>query len=729
MSVVSAPLGRMNRQLAGTLTGRVTKWVVLVVWLLIAVGAAMFASKLADVQNNEASSWLPASAESTRAFEKLAPFQDQNAIPTIVVYQREGGLTEADLSAIEDQAVEIAALDGVAQAKPGRPPSVISPATAEQVGFPAVSQDGDVAQTSVTFDLGAEGWNEMPAIADELRDIASLDGAKVYVAGAGGQAADSAEAFGGIDTTLLAGTLSVVIVILLFTYRSPILWVLPIFSAIVALFVSQALIYFLAKYADLTVNGQSYAILTILVIGAGTDYALLLVARYREELRRHEDRHEAMAFALHRAAPALFASAATVALGMLCLLFAEMNSTRGLGPIAAIGIAVTFLVMVTLLPALLVITGRWIFWPRRPGFGSAEPTQTGIWAKVGRWIVPRPRKVWVITSVILAIACLGLLRLDTNGLSTEDSYTQEFQSVTGQKVLVDAGLVDQSNTVMVVGNAGSEDAIAAAMTGLDNVEPPKPPVTSGDVTFVEAAIDSDPSSPVAFATVERVRDAVHAVDGADALVGGNSAFFLDTKEASNRDNLVIIPIILLLVFLILMALLRAVVAPLILIATVVLSFGARARHLGGAVRVRLRLRRVRSRLPVVRLRVPGGVGHRLQHLPDDPGPRGDHALRHPQGRAGGPHLHRRRHHQRRAGAGRDLPGAGDHPGGVPRRARCRRGPRRHPGHDDRPLGARHRDQHGPRRQDLVAQHPRPRGPPPHRRRDRGTHRDRALMRS
>ena len=314
------------------------------------------------------------SAESTRAFEKLEPFQDPNAIPTIVVYERDGGLTEADLAAIEEHATEFAALDGIAEAKEGRPPSVISPATAEQLGFPAISENGEVAQTPVTFDLGSEGWNLMPDIADDLRDISDLDGVDVYVAGVGGQAADAAEAFGGIDTTLLGATLGIVIVILLFTYRSPILWMLPIFSAVVALFVSQALIYFLAKYADLTVNGQSYAILTILVIGAGTDYALLLVARYREELRRHEDRHEAMAFALHRAAPALFASAATVVLGMLCLLFAEMNSTAGLGPVAAIGIAVTFLVMITLLPALLVITGRWIFWPRRPAFGSPEPT-------------------------------------------------------------------------------------------------------------------------------------------------------------------------------------------------------------------------------------------------------------------------------------------------------------------------------------------------------------------
>jgi RND superfamily putative drug exporter len=564
----------MNHHLAGALTGRVTKWIVLVVWLLVAVGSAGFASKLADVQNNEASSWLPESAESTRAFERLEPFQDPNAIPTVVVYHRDGGLTQTDLAAVEEHAAEFASMDGLAEAKEGRAPSVVSPAVAEELGFPAVSEDGSVAQTSVTFDLGSEGWNAMPDVADELRDIAEVDGVDVYVAGAGGQAADSAEAFGGIDTTLLAGTLSVVILILLFTYRSPILWVLPIFSAIVGLFVSQALIYFLAKYADLTVNGQSYAILTILVIGAGTDYALLLVARYREELRRHEDRHEAMAFALHRAAPALLASAATVALGMLCLMFAEMNSTAGLGPVAAIGITVTFVVMVTLLPALLVITGRWIFWPRRPTFGSPEPTQTGIWARVGRWIAPRPRQVWVVTSVLLAIACLGLLRLDTNGLSTEDSYTQEFQSVTGQQVLVDAGLVDQSNTVMVVANAGSESAVADAMTGLENVQPPKPPVTSGDVSFVEAAIGSDPASPEAFATVERVRDAVHDVEGADALVGGNSAFFLDTRDAANRDNLVIIPIVLLLVFLILMALLRSVLAPLILIGTVVLSFGA-----------------------------------------------------------------------------------------------------------------------------------------------------------
>ncbi|GAA2119382.1 MMPL family transporter [Nocardioides bigeumensis] len=548
----------MHRQIAGSLTGRITKWIVLVAWLIVVGVSSTFAAKLADVQNNEASSWLPSSAESTRALAKLEPFQDPNAIPTIVVYERDSGLTQDDLAAAQEDAVELAKLDGVEG-------DVLGP-------FP--SEDGVVAQTMVTFNLGSDGWNLLPDKADEIREIVDIDGVNTYVTGAGGQAADAAEAFGGIDSTLLFATLGVVILILLFTYRSPVLWILPIICAGVALTTSQAVVYFLAKYADLTVNGQSYAILTILVIGAGTDYALLLVARYREELRRHEDRHEAMAFALHRAAPAVLASAATVVVGMLCLVLAEMNSTAGLGPVAAIGIAVTFCVQVTLLPALLVIVGRWIFWPKRPAFGSPEPTESGIWAKVAAWIKPKPRQVWVGTTVVLLIACLGLFRLDTAGLSTEDSYTKEFQSITGQKVLVDHDLVDQSNTIQVVANEAQAAEVRDALMDVEGMEDPSEPISKGGVAFMQAVLDTDISSPASFDTVERARDAVHAVDGADALVGGGSAFYLDTKVASSRDNKVIIPVILAAVFLILMMLLRAVLAPLLLIATVILSFGA-----------------------------------------------------------------------------------------------------------------------------------------------------------
>ena len=548
----------MHRQIAGSLTGRFTKWAVVGLWAVVLVLAGGFAQKLTEVQNNESSSWLPGNAESTRAIERLAPFQDPNAIPTVVVYERGSGLTPDDLAAAQAQVAEFQQLDGVEG-------EVLGP-------FP--SEDGQAAQSVVTFDFGKNGWEAMPDAAEQLRDVAAIDGVEVFIAGAGGQAADAAEAFGGIDTTLLFSTLGVVVLILLFTYRSPVLWILPILSAGVALTASQAIIYLLARYADLTVNGQSQAILTILVIGAGTDYALLLVARYREELRRHEDRHEAMAFALHRAAPAILASAATVVLGMLCLLLADMNSTAGLGPVAAIGISVTFVVMVTLLPALLVVVGRWVFWPKRPDYRSPEPTTQGVWARVGRRIAVRPRAVWVGTSVALAVASLGVITLDAEGIAVEDQYTQTFESIEGQEVLADHGLVDQSNTVQVVANADQAGAVREAMTGVESVGDPSEPVVKNGTAFLQAPVPGDPASPEAYELVGQVRDAVHRVEGADALVGGFSAVYLDTKEASARDNKVIIPAVLLVVLLILIALLRALAAPLILIATVVLSFGA-----------------------------------------------------------------------------------------------------------------------------------------------------------
>ncbi|WP_415839429.1 MMPL family transporter [Nocardioides zeicaulis] len=565
----------MHRQIAGALTGRVTKWVVLLAVVVITGVMATFSAKLADVQNNEASSWLPGSAESTKVLDELSETVDPNDIPTLVVYHRDGGLTDDDLAAMEQDGKEIAGLDGVTDQ------GVLTPAAARAAaaqGAPVptlVSDDGDVAYLYFVLNFGTDGWNAIPAAADEIRDIAKIDGGEVHLAGYGGQAADSAEAFEGIDTNLIFATLGVVIVILLFTYRSPVLWLLPILCAVSANFIATGLVYLLAKYAGLTVNGQSQAILSILVIGAGTDYALLLVARYREELRRHEDRHEAMAFALHRAAPAILASAATVAIGMLCLSFAELNSTAGLGPVLAIGVAVTVLVMVTLLPALLVICGRWVFWPKRPAFGSAEPTAAGLWARVGRAISPRPRRVWVVTTGLLLLACLGLFRLDTSGLSTEESYTKEFDSIKGQKLLTEHGLSDNSNTVQVTTATDEAADVESALSGIDGLGAPgEVRELSGGRSWFEATINADVSSSAAADIVEASREAAHAVDGADALVGGGSAFYLDTKIASERDSKVIMPLVLGVVLLILIGLLRALVAPLILIATVVLSFGA-----------------------------------------------------------------------------------------------------------------------------------------------------------
>src|SRR4051794_38504224 len=439
----------MHRQIAGKLTGRVTKWFVLGFWILAVVGLGSFAGKLTEVQNNEASSWLPGNAESTKALDKLTPFQDPNAIPTTVVYEKKSGFTASDYVTMKDQAAELQGMKDV---------------EGKVIG-PIPSKDGQAAQTVVTYNIGSDGWNKMPGIADKIHGIAKIEGGTVYVAGSGGQAADSADAFAGLDSNLLFVAFGVVIVLLLIIYRSPVLWILPIFSVMVALGTALGLIYFLAKDAGLTVNGQSQAIVSILVIGAGTDYALLLVARYREELRRHEDRHEAMAFALHRATPAIIASASTVIVGMLCLTLADMNSMAGLGPVCAIGVGVTLLAMITLLPALLVIFGRWMFWPKRPTFGSFEPTSTGFWARVGGWIAPRPRRVWIGTTLVLGALALGVLTLNTSGLSTEESYTKEFDSVRGQNVLADHDLADNSTPLMVVSNAEGAADVGAALAG------------------------------------------------------------------------------------------------------------------------------------------------------------------------------------------------------------------------------------------------------------------------
>jgi RND superfamily putative drug exporter len=282
-----------------------------------------------------------------------------------------------------------------------------------------------------------------------------------------------------------------------------------------------------------------------------------------------------MAFALHRAAPAIFASASTVVVGMLCLTLAELNSTAGLGPVLAIGVAVTMLVMITLLPALLVICGRWVFWPKRPAFRSAEPTSNGLWARVGRSISHRPRRVWLTTTALLLLACLGLFRLDASGLSTEDTYTKEFDSIKGQKLLTEHGLADNSNTIQVVTNADQAEAVAASLQGIEGLGTPgEVQPISDDRVWFEATVNADISSSTAADIVEASREAVDDVSGADALVGGGAAFYLDTKIASERDSRVIMPLVLGVVLLILIGLLRAVIAPLILIATVVLSFGA-----------------------------------------------------------------------------------------------------------------------------------------------------------
>ena len=540
--------------------GRIGKWVTLVIWLGVLVALAPLGGKLSDVEDNQAQSWLPGNAESTKVVQITDKFRSTNLIPAVIVYTKDAGLTAADLSAIDTDKRRLGTIEGV-----------VGP----QIAGPIVSgqQPPRAAQIIVPIDAGANGWSTLPGIVDQMRAM-SHDGISVHVTGPAGTGADSAEAFSGIDGTLLFAALGVVILMLLLTYRSPVLWLLPVLAAGSALMAAQGVIYLLAKYAHLTVNGQSAGILTVLVFGAGTDYALLLVARHREELRRHADRHEAMSFALHRAGPAIWASAATVIVGMLCLLFADLNSTAGLGPVAAIGIGIALLAMVTLLPALLAIFGRWVFWPVRPAFGSDSHVERTWWARIGGRIARAPRLTWVVTAMVLGVLALGTLNLKADGLTNAGSFTSTPDSVVGEQILAEHFPAGAGQPIQVVANAGSAQAVHTSFAAVPGVTAVQQPVIRDGYAYLEGTTQAPPDSSAGIATLERVRDAVHAVPGANALAGGQSAIVHDTETANAHDRNLIIPIVLLVVFAILALLLRAVIAPLVLIATVVLSFFA-----------------------------------------------------------------------------------------------------------------------------------------------------------
>jgi putative drug exporter of the RND superfamily len=549
--------------MAGLPCGRWSKWVVLAFWVAVFYFAGQQAAKLNSAQQNDASAWLPNNAESTQVVELAERFVPTDEFPALVVYERpDGPITPAD------QAKAAADLERFADV----------PDVSGKVIGPIPSEDGRALQVVVPIKVAEEGngWEELSPRIEELRSIAQADpgGLGVYVTGPAGYFADFASVFSGFDAQLLYITAAIVIVILLVTYRSPVLWLLPLTTVFVALTAAQAVIYLLARDGGLTVNGQSAFILTVLVFGAGTDYALLLTARYREELRRHADRHEAMAVALGRAAPAIIASAATVILSLLTLLVAELNSTKSLGPVMAIGIAVGLCAMITLLPALLVIFGRWVFWPLRPTVGSPEPTEQGLWARIGQRMARRPRIVWVVTTVVLGALALGLTSLEANGLQSKDSFRTAPEAVVGEEALARHFPAGAGNPIQVVGRAEAAEELRAALAGNPGVTAVTPPVVRDGDAYVEGILTDAPDSQASYDLVDQLRATVHAIPGADAKVGGGSAVNLDIQRATRHDRNLVVPLVLVVVLVILALLLRAVVAPLRLVATVVLSFAA-----------------------------------------------------------------------------------------------------------------------------------------------------------
>jgi putative drug exporter of the RND superfamily len=550
-------------RLTGLPSGRRSKFALLALWLVLATVGGMFAAKLTEVQNNDALGALPANAETTRALDRAeAAFPGSDRLVAVVVYARDGGLTEADRAAAGADRAGFARY-----AAGGQPPDIVPSADGRALlmAFPLA---GDAAaQESATEEVR------------RLVDDGVPPGLRTGLTGSAGANSDVFDAFEGLDSTLLLVTAGVVVLILLVTYRSPVLWLLPLLTVGIASQVASAAVYLLAKHAGVEVNLQSQSVLTVLVFGVGVDYALLIIARYREELRRHEDRHAAMRVALRRSSPAILASAATVAVGLMCLLAADLPATRGLGPVAAVGVIAAFVAMTTLLPALLVLCGRWLFWPfvprYRPGADADVAADHGLWARVADVVGRRPRLTWLVTAAVLGLLMIGIGRLSV-GLPGDDVFTKEVGSVTGQK-LINAhypGGTSDPATILAASPAAADVADAARrVAGVAEV---RPPVVSPDGRWVriDAVLAVSPDSEAAKRVIERLRVAVHAVPAGDALVGGQTAAELDTDTVSARDDRVVIPLILGVVLVILVLLLRALVAPLVLLATVVLSYAA-----------------------------------------------------------------------------------------------------------------------------------------------------------
>ena len=578
-----------------------------IAWFLFGAAGGSYQGRLSSVQKNDNAAYLPASAESTKVDNESQRYQSVQAIPGFVVYQRSGGLTAADRQAIDRTAARMRTLPGVAHDQVGSPVFAADGATAS-IQVPLVGKDGNV---SVQGDTLVKVEKDVLSVARQM----APPGLAVHSAGPGGLLVAFIDAFTGIDGALLLAAGLVVIVILLVVYRSPVLWFFPLFSSVLALGAAALVIYQLAKHDVLTLNGQSQGILSVLVLGAGTDYALLLTSRYREELHNYDSRVEAMTRAWRRASTAILASASTVILGLLCLGLGELNSDRSLGPVCAIGIACTVGVMLTFLPLALTLAPRAIFWPRIPrADGEGDPVTHGPWSRFARVVGRNDRRAWIATVVVL-LACTGAIgTLRTGGLTTAESFTNNPDAVVGQKIYNAHFPAGSGAPVQITATTGSIPAVIAAVEKIPGIvrgpgavcvapdyakltalaDPsaggppaaPRPGPGSGcpppalqvspqdGRLLVDATLAYNYDDPAAYRTVREVRAAVHAIPGAQALVGGSSAINYDTQQASRHDRNLIIPIVLLVILIVLTILLRALLAPVLLVLTVVLSFAA-----------------------------------------------------------------------------------------------------------------------------------------------------------
>ena len=516
-------------------------WATLLLALLL--GGLVFGFAGSTETDNDPTSSLPSSAESTRVAELQRQLPSGRTNPALIVVAKGGeALTDADLVTVKD------------------------------LGQPILSEDRKAAIVTVALPATGDADATIKAVG-ELRAKASTGlppGVTAQVTGGAGFSADLSDSFSGANTKLLIVTVVVVTILLLITYRSPILWVVPLFVVGFADQLSAKVIALLSQHTDLAVNGSTTGIVTVLVFGAGTDYALLLISRYREELHRYENRFEAMGKALRGAGPAIAASAGTVILALLTLMLASLKSNVALGITAAAGVAIAAVFALLVLPAALVICGRGLFWPFIPRVGRAGAEDgKGFWARVGTMVVRRPVAVTVLSVVVLGLLSLGGLGTKV-GLSQAEQFRVEAESVQGLETLSRYFPAGAAGPAVILAEPAKAEQALATVSGTEGVARAQVAEKTATLVSISAVPDAAPDTAEAFGTIRELRS---NLDG-QALVGGTVATALDTRDAARRDLTVIVPVILAVVFLVLVALLRALVAPILLMITVVISFVA-----------------------------------------------------------------------------------------------------------------------------------------------------------
>lgn len=531
---------------------RAVPWVFLGLWIAVMAFAGPFASKLADAQQDRVVDYLPASADST----EVAKIQDQlpggKATELVLVYHRDGGLTAADRETAAAQVAEIGQAHKLTSAPRAVP-----------------SKDGTTLMYPVASTEPGQDEKARDALVDDIREVADGEGGlSVDVGGSGALDTDAGKVYESLGGPLLYTTAGVVALLLILIYRSPFLWLVPLTVAGIADYLAMGIAYGLHEGFGTSVTGQSSGVMTILVFGAGTDYALLIVSRYREELRRIERPYDAMVTALKGCGPAVLASSGTVALGLFCLLAADLNSSRGMGPLGTVGVLCALAAMLTLLPALLVLLGRRVFWPLVPAFGSEPKQRRSLFSVMGSSAGRRPRTVLAAGAVLLGALALGAFNLP-GALKQEDSFTKTPDSVTAMKTLAEAYPERGSQPITVMTPADRATAALADIKGTKGVAGAEKGRTAKGWTEISVTATSAPESAGETATIKALRA---DLDG--SYVGGSSAQQMDLKDTNSRDQLVIVPLVLAAVLLILVVLLRSLVAPLLLLAAVVAVWGA-----------------------------------------------------------------------------------------------------------------------------------------------------------